>query len=315
MNATTYKSKIMSDGESRRERSKNKLINDLDKHSKDTLSYFNVLINGTEANLVVASGTMANKKNISSMCGEDFKLGDIIEYCETKWLVMTADVNDEIYVRGSMQECNYKLKFQNSSREIVEYDCVIESASQYNSGEEAFKTITIGYNQLLIYIPLNDDTVGFKSDDRFFIDNNKVNPKTYRATRVDTVTGTFNGVGYVIALVTEDQYNPERDNIEKWICDYREPEEEPEDITISYRGNAEIVCGGTFKTFSVDTNVTWQIDCLPIQQDYIKSEISDKKIKIKCLNNLALIGTTFNLKCEDSESNTGQLYIDIVSSV
>lgn len=315
MNATTYKSKIMSDGESRRERSKNKLINDLDKHSKDTLSYFNVLINGTEANLVVASGTMANKKNISSMCGEDFKLGDIIEYCETKWLVMTADVNDEIYVRGSMQECNYKLKFQNSNREIVEYDCVIESASQYNSGEEAFKTITIGYNQLLIYIPLNDDTVGFKSDDRFFIDNNKVNPKTYRATRVDTVTGTFNGVGYVIALVTEDQYNPERDNIEKWICDYREPEEEPEDITISYRGNAEIVCGGTFKTFSVDTNVTWQIDCLPIQQDYIKSEISDKKIKIKCLNNLALIGTTFNLKCEDSESNTGQLYIDIVSSV
>lgn len=315
MKAESYNAKVVSDGSNKRERSKNKLIHDLNKNVKDTLIYNNVLINGVSANLSVASGTMANKKNISSECGKTFNIGDIVKYCNSNWLVMTADVNDEIYVRGSMQECNYKLTFQNDSREIVEYDCVIESASQYNSGEEAFKTITIGYNQNLIYIPLNDDTVAFKSDDRFFIDNNKNNPKVYRATRVDTVTNVYNGIGYVTVLVTEDQYNPELDNIDKWICDYKEPEEEPEDIPITYRNSAEIICGGTYKTFSVDRNVTWNLVVLPEASEYIKTEIYDKKIKIKCLNNLNLIGTIINLKCEDTDGNTGQLYIDIISSV
>lgn len=315
MKIESYNSKVVSDGRCKRERSKNKLINDVNKYSKDTLSYRDVLINDIARNLTILSGTMANKKNISSKCGETFNIGDVVTYKNTKWLIMTADVDDEIYVRGSMQECNYRLRFQNDNKEIVEYDCVIESASQYNSGEEAFKTITIGYNQLLIYIPLNDDTVMFKSDDRFFIDNNKIEPKVYRATRVDTVTNAYAGIGYVTVLATEDQYNSERDNIEKWICDYEEPDDNTEDITITYRGNAEIVCGGSYKTFNADRNVSWDLVLLPEQVDYIKTDISENKIKIKCLNNIKLIGTIINLKCEDIDGNTGQLYIDITSSV
>lgn len=315
MKAESYNAKITSDGTNKRERSKNKLIHDLNQHVKDTLIYNSVLINGVAANLSVASGTMANKKNISSECGKTFNIGDIVKYCNSNWLVMTADVNNEIYVRGSMQECNYKLKFQNYDREIVEYDCVIESASQYNSGEEAFKTITIGYNQNLIYIPLNDDTVALKSDDRFFVDNNKIEPKVYRATRVDTVTNVYNGIGYVTVLVTEDQYNPEYDDIDKWICDYKEPIEEPEDIPITFRGNAEVVCGGSYKTFTADRDVTWELVCTSAQEGSITTSISDDKIKIKCSNNLGLIGTIFNLKCKDADDNTGQLYIKIISSV
>lgn len=315
MNKDTFNAKVAHDGHRKRERVKRTLIREINEKSINSLSYQDVLINGMASNLTIDSGTMANKKNISSKCGESFNVGDIITYCGTPWLIMKADVNDEIYVRGQMQECNYRLRFQNKNREIVEYDCIIESASQYNSGEEAFKTITIGYNQNLIYIPLNDDTIGFESDDRFFIDNNKINPKVYRATRVDTVTGTFNGVGYVILLVTEDQYRPESDDIEKWICDYKKPNEEPEDVEITYRNNAEIMCGGSFKTFSVDRNVTWELVCLPEQVDYIKTEVYDNKIKIKCLNNLNLIGATINLKCVDTDGNTGQLYINIISSI
>ena len=313
MTKDTYNSKVAHDGHQARERAKRNLIREINNKSVKTLSYQDVLINDVARNLTIDSGTMANKKNISSVCGETFNVGDIVQWCSTKWLIMKADVNDEIYVRGQMQECNYRLRFQNKNKDIVEYDCIIESASQYNSGEESYKTITIGYNQNLIYIPLNEDTVGFKSDDRFFIDNNKENPKVYRATRVDTVTGTFNGIGYVIVLVTEDQYNPEQDSIEHWICNYKEADEEPEDIPISYRGSAEIICGGSYKTFSADRNVTWDISY--VYMDYIKTEIYDDKIKIKCANNLSSIGTTINLKCEDADGNTGQLYIDIVSSV
>ena len=315
MNKETFNAKVAHDGHRKRERVKHNLIKEINEKSINSLSYQDVLINGIATNLTIDSGTMANKKNISSKCGELFNVGDIVTYCGTPWLIMKADVNDEIYVRGQMQECNYRLRFQNKNREIVEYDCIIESASQYNSGEEAYKTITVGYNQNLIYIPLNKDTVNFESDDRFFIDNNKINPKVYRATRVDTVTGTFNGIGYVVVLVTEDQYRPESDDIEKWICDYKAPIEEHENIEITFRNNADVVCGGSYKTFNVDRNVTWNIVCLPEQDEYIRTEVYDNKIKIKCLNNLSLIGTIINLKCVDTDGNTGQLYINIISSV
>lgn len=33
---------------------------------------------------------------------------------------------------------------------------------------------------------------------------------------------TFDGIGIVSMIVTEDQYNPETDNIELEICDYFE---------------------------------------------------------------------------------------------
>lgn len=315
MNKDAFNERVEKAGRTKRERIKNTLIHDINLKSPDTISYKDVKINDVETQLTIVSGTMANKKNISSKCGEVFNVGDIVEYSDTKWLIMTADVDEEIYVRGSMQECNHRLRFQNKDREIVEYDCVIESASQYNSGEEAYKTVTIGYNQNLIYIPLNEDTLYFKSDDRFFIDNNKVSPKVYRATRVDTVTGTFNGVGYVTVLVTEDQYNPDTDNVEKFVCDYKEPVNDVSDIKISYRGNSNIICGGSYKTFSADRNVTWTINCLPEQTAFIQSEVYNDRIKIKCLNNLNLIGTTIKLTCVDNDNNSGQIYIDIASSV
>lgn len=315
MNKETFNAKVTHDGHRKRERIKKNLIREINRKSIESLSYQDVLINGIAANLTIDSGTMANKKNISSKCGESFNVGDIVTYCRTPWLIMKADVNDEIYVRGQMQQCNYRLRFQNKNREIVEYDCVIESASQYNSGEEAYKTITIGYNQNLIYIPLNEDTLYFKSEDRFFIDNNRVSPKVYRSTRVDTVTNAFNGKGFVTVLVTEDQYNAETDNIEMFICDYKEPHSDTDDITITYRNDATIVCGGSYKTFTADRDVTWNIDCLPEILPFIKTEVSSNKIKVKCLNNLSLIGTTINLTCVDNDGNTGQLYIDITSSV
>lgn len=315
MTKDAFNSKVANDGHRNRERAKKNLIREINNKSVNTLSYQDVLINDVARNLTIDSGTMANKKNISSKCGESFNVGDIVQWCDTKWMIMKADVNDEIYVRGQMQECNYRLRFQNKDKEIVEYDCIIESASQYNSGEEAYKTITIGYNQNLIYIPLNEDTLYFKSEDRFFIDNNKVSPKAYRATRVDTVTTTFNGVGYITILVTEDQYNPETDNIELFICDYKEPNPKTDDIVITYRNDASVNCGGSYKTFTANRDVTWNIDCLPEILSFIRTEISSNKIKIKCLNNISLIGTTINLTCVDGDGNTGQLYIDITSSV
>lgn len=312
MKKESYIEQVENVGRTKRDRDKYALIKDVKTKSPDSISYKDVKINDVETKLTIASGTMANKKNISSMCGEVFHVGDIVEYSESKWLVVKADVDEEIYIRGQMQQCNYRLRWQNKNKEIVEYDCIIESASQYNSGEESYKAITIGYNQNLIFIPLNEDTRYLHSDDRFFIDNNRVNPKVYRATRVDTVTEVYEGIGYVTVLVTEDQYNADTDNIDMFICNYKENENIPDDIEITYRGESKIICGGSYKTFTADRNVTWDLDCLPEQEPYIQTEVSNNKIKIKCANKLNLIGSTFKLTCIDDDGNNGELYIDII---
>lgn len=316
MKLNTLNELVSNIGNTKRERVKRELIREINQKEKNTLSHKWVKINDIETQLNIVSGTMANKKNISSMPGEQFNIGDIVEYSDSKWLILKADVDEEIYVRGQMQQCNYRLRWQeDDTRNIVEFDCIIESASQYNSGEESYKTITVGYNQYLIYIPLNENTIKFKSNDRFFIDNNKINPKVYRATRIDTVSFVYDGVGCICLLVTEDQYNPDTDNIEMFVCDYVEPDQNTDAIEISYKGQKNIICGGITKTFSVDESVMWEVEILPEYERFITIQTTDNTCKIKCANNLELIGKTIKIKCSNQQGNSGQLFVDIVSGI
>ena len=43
--------------------------------------------------------------------------------------------------------------------------------------------------------------------------------------------------------------------------------------------------------------------------------VNDNKCKIKCANNILLIGSHVKLKCTDSNGNIGELLIDIVGGV
>lgn len=191
--------------------------------------------------------------------------------------------------------CNYMLRWQNENRIICEQPCVIISASQYNSGERSNKVMTLGTNQIMIRMQITDETLILKSDKRFFIDYDKVNPKVYRLTRIDTVTRAWNGRGYLEIVFTEDTFNVETDSIEHFICDYL-PEAD-KDINISYRGSPEIRKSGV-KTFTSNIPVSWSVDA-----DYISIiSMDDKNLKIKC-NEDAVIGSTFNVLADNVSIN------------
>lgn len=191
--------------------------------------------------------------------------------------------------------CNYMLRWQNENRIICEQPCVIISASQYNSGERSNKVMTLGTNQIMIRMQITDETLILKSDKRFFIDYDKVNPKVYRLTRIDTVTRAWNGRGYLEIVFTEDTFNVETDSIEHFICDYL-PEAD-KDINISYRGNPEIRKSGV-KTFTSNIPVSWSVDA-----DYISIvSMDDTSLKVKC-NEDAMIGSTFNIFADNVSVN------------
>lgn len=295
-----YKTRLTVKGDTERERLLNYEKRDLLINTPKTLSCKDVLINGIERKLIIDSGTKPYYKQICSLPNETFNAGEYVIYENSPWLIINADWDNEVYTDGNMYQCNFEIKWQDESNGIISRQAVILSASQYNMGEESSKTLTVGYNQLMIYIPLDEDTVKLKSDKRFFIDNNKINPKPYRLTRVDTVTMVYQGIGCVLLVVTEDQYNPDTDNIELMLCDYQSPQQE---ITtnITYNGEPKIRIGRS-KTFKSDSPTTFSLVVSDIAKDMLHlTQTDDYSCKVSVDNKPILVGASFKLVAGNQE--------------
>ena len=318
-------------GQTARERNLNKAKSDYTKLAKENPSFKTVLIDDVARSLTIYAATMENKKYICSVPGERFEIGNIVTYLNGKYIILRADVDDEVYCRGYMERCNWELKWQNEDTDIVTCDCEVLTASQYNTGEYAIKTITIGSNQFAINIPLNDETIKLKPGKRFFIDNNKENPIPYRLTRVDTVSASYYGVGCISLILTEDQYNATTDSVEYGLCDYTlEPIYSHSKVEISYIGEPKLVCGGTAKTFKsnipVMFSLTMNLDDLGLKLlDVIEViQITDYSCKIRCKKDDRLIGkvlkVTYTEKVPDGapdgyKQEQGEFPVDIISNV
>lgn len=227
-----------------------------------------------------------------------------IKYDGAIWLIMTEPADNCIYDKCVLHQCNYILKWQNTNKDIIYCPASIENASQYNTGEEGNKILMLGYNQLMAYVSLDDDTVVIDRNLRLFVDYNKVNPIPYKVTRPDTVAFSY-GKNRVICLVlTEDQYNPKTDSIENWLCDYFQIS----NITITYSGNPTIRVGGT-KTLKVDTTetVTWSVE-----SDVGATIMSDgNSVKVKCTNDINYVGKTITIKATVGNS-VGECLLTVI---
>ena len=164
-----------------------------------------------------------------------------IKYDGAIWLIITEPADNCIYDKCVLHQCNYILKWQNANKDIIYCPASIENASQYNTGEEGNKILMLGYNQLMAYVSLDDDTIVIDRNLRLFVDYNKINPIPYKVTRPDTVAFSYGKNRVMCLVLTEDQYNPKTDSIENWLCDYFKVST----VTITYSGNPTIRVGGT----------------------------------------------------------------------
>lgn len=232
------------------------------------------------------------------------------------WLILSEPSNNRMYEKSILYLCNYIIKWQDENGVIHYKPCNIQNASQYNSGINETKQITIGYDQLMMYLSLDDETKSLPRDKRFFIDYDNINPTPYKITRLDTVSFSFGTDRTMHVVLTEDQYNSKTDNIDLMLCDYFIPVESTEPVEITYNGDSEIRCGGTTKTFTANTNkpVEWTLKTLDIQKDFVILTSSNNKAKLKCLNNKSLIGSSFKLICTVDDISS-ELLVDIVGGV
>lgn len=203
------------------------------------------------------------------------------------WICLESYDRDEILCAGKLVRCNYIMKWQDESKNIFEYPVFEINSTQYNSGEYGDKTMTLGSSQHLITAIADENTIALNHGQRFFWDRNKIDPTVFKITQSDTTAMNYDK-GLVKITVTEDQYNPDVDSIENWLCDYFKVST----VTILYSGNPTIRVGGT-KTLNVDTTdmVEWSVE------SDIGATITPNGnfVKVKCPNDSSLVDKTIKV--------------------
>lgn len=322
----SYKARVHQRGETIRERTLYYEKEHLKELAVNSLSCKQCKVNGLDQLLIIDDGTLPYYKNVKSLPDEYFEAGNYIEWADSMWLMVSCDWDKEVYTYGKMQQCNYVLKWQTKSADIIERWSVVLSASKYNNGEKYNNIIVVGSNQLMVYLPIDNETLKLRANKRLMLDFNTDYPKCYDLTRVDTVTMGYDGVaeprydgkGCVLLILTETEFNPDVDNVELMLCDYVNPNDIPQPtspILITYSGSPEIRIGGR-KTLTAETesDVVFSLISPAMWEGKITLTQTGKKCVIKCANDSAMVGTSFKILASSNEQHS-ELIINIIGAV
>ena len=321
----TYKSRLHLRGSTNRERELYYEKRELASKAVSSLSCKDCLVNGVPQKLVIDDGTLPYYKDVKSLPDEYFDAGDYVEWADAMWLMVSCDWDKEVYTYGKMQQCNYVLKWQNVNADVIERWSVVLSASKYNNGQLYNNVIVVGSNQLMVYLPIDEETLKLKSNKRLMVDFNTELPKCYDVTRVDTVTmgydGTaeprYDGKGCILLVLTETEINPDVDRIDLMLCDYVNPNDipHPSPINITYSGSPSIRIGGR-KTFTAETEneVVFSLVNSALLDGKLTMEQTGNKCVVKCANDSALVGATFKVVVAGGGQQS-ELLVDVIGAV
>lgn len=218
----TYRNRNELHGSTARDRAKTALKTRLTNQIPSILSYHNVDIDGEDRNVVILNSDNLNQKTVCSLPGEDIRHGALVEWQNHRWLITQRDANTEIYTKCIMLQCNYLLRWINSSGAIVERWCIVEDGTRYLTGEysDAFYVATKGDSRIAVTLPKDSETLALGRDARFIIDDYDVpNPLAYRLTKPFKLGGSYDHDGVVIFVMTECNTEFD-DNLELHIADY-----------------------------------------------------------------------------------------------
>lgn len=247
-----------------------------------------------------------------------FKSGAIVNYDNYNWICTSSFVFHNLYCKGLFLRCNYKLKWLNDKKKIIEMPCLTQTPSQMLIGVKDNRVFQIGTDELLIILPCNDETLALRRDKKFFIDKNKDNPMVYILTRTITIPYSDFKEGCVGIVVKETQLNTETDSVENWLCDYKQEDIKEVETHFEIKCSSPTIrCGGSAKTFTAVTEdmVEWSLKLLDMQnKDITLVTLENNQCKIKCAYNTNLIGTSFKLIAK-TKNVTQELLINVIGGV
>lgn len=258
--------------------------------------------------------------------------GDYVYYENTYWLVHGRPSNNHVYEKAILVLCQLKLKWQKDDGTIVERWANFTSASKYDEGENGNSTLFVPTNALTVLLAGDDDAMTVL-EKRLFIDKSSTPTRVYKITRMDDMLYNYHEQGSTLSLIAKrDLFNPDVDNQELGVCDYKEPILPPDytedgdidvELHISHKGTNSIVAGGNAKTFTcyaltsdgqdaVLSAIVWTVSTTPENRNFIHYEVQPDptKIKIRADYDESIIGSQILLTANVFH-DTVSLYIEI----
>lgn len=216
-----YRERLEINGATRRERSLKQTQNNISNKIVHSLSCHNVLINGVEQTVSILNQREdMSLKKICALPEATLQHGAIVDFAESKWLITEIDVNNEVYASGTMQRCNYLLKWLDKSGSIIEKWCIVEDGTKYLIGEKAEDMMSIGDARIAITIGKDKDTVELRRGKRFLVDDlDAKTPLAYQITKPNKLFNVYDNEG-VFRFILNEVNMTDDDNVELRIADY-----------------------------------------------------------------------------------------------
>ena len=261
------------------------------------------------------------EQKFTTLLDADVEAGDLV-YCEKQdewWLTMTSAPIDYIYRQGLMFLCDTTIKWKDEQGHIWEYPVSANNATQYNSGIFQGKTINYVTNQFKLYTKADENVCGLRIDQRFFLGKVTAIPEVFQLTQIDTVALGY-GRGVAMLTLLRSIYNPETDDIETGICQYKE---DPDHIPTDHSGNININVYGQPQLFIGDSkavtadvdNCTWTIlepafaELINIVQTDTNSAILSLPLSDEAMT---AVGHVFTVVCTSDNGKSGTRTFQII---
>ena len=155
-------------------------------------------------------------------------------------------------------------------------------------------------------------------------------PLAYKVSKIeDTAT-----IGITRFTMTQEMYDPVKDNAELMIGNYYESYVAPEiqeteeiptisDLEITYSGNPAVKAGGGYKKFTLKSRINgklvdctedieWSVDFVNGDSSKLETSIYGNIFKVKCKNDYSLIGKTFTVTAQ-TENSSKSITVEVIS--
>ena len=329
VNWSLYDARVLSTGETSKERQVNNFKRNMTKYGVNSLSYKDIKIDGVSKKLFITDTKDPYVKNFQDVNEVIYSAGTIIQYVDNYWLVEKLSFDGELYKTGNLRYCNFNLKFLSSLLQPISRQCFVTRTRSGTDVNGNPVQIELPNGRMLITLPYDSETVLLDrtypdgKNQRLLLDFGVTTPMAYQIVDADRVSL----VGLVV-LTLEECERSEDDDVELGIADYDRYEAIPDDeipvegkCQIIYANDAILSCGLAPKRFSpvfYDSNGDVLQGVTPVWSVSMTNHLLKSKVLVTLVGDdiylqvtdVSMIGETVRLDLTD-EDETASTYVMI----
>lgn len=247
------------------------------------------------------------------------KAGMYIFFENRYWLITGYPGSNKAYEKATMRLCQYKLRWQISTGDIIERWISAQSSSKYDDGLNEGENLTLTSDSIMLFLPNDDESLTLDGK-RVFIDKKTPPDKVYLVSRADSILYDYGeDHGGILCFITEKGETKNHfDRPDLRICDYVEPsnsdiidentQPKPNKVVGMVKGSRNIKVGfsRSYVAELTDENgnhvewmddYKWDTEC----EGAISVEVDKDKITL-LVTDEALIGKTIHLSVLSGEN-------------